>query len=268
MRTFAAFLKTEQRCMGLYRADFFLKLIYGMIAMYGVRSLWTVLYAQDPAMVGRPLASMTTYAMLAVALDIVFYPSALSTAPQNYISGQVRTGRIDTDLLRPMDLQGQLFARNVGTAVFSILWLVVPAWFMGVLFLGMMLPPGFLWGAGFVVSVALSFLILFSLNFLLGMVCFATTNIKQLTMAYSGIITILSGKLIPNWLYPDWMQAVIRVLPFRCIFETPLNIYTGAVTEREIWSGLLLQAVWGVVLFLAGHLLWGRMHRHLTVQGG
>ena len=162
MKTFWAFLRTEQRSVGFYRMDFLLKVLYSLIAMYGVRSLWSVLYAQDPAIVGRPLSSMITYAMLAVALDIIFYPSALSTAPQNYIAGQVRTGRIDTDLLRPMDLQNQLLARNGGAALFGAVWLVLPAWFIGVLFFGMELPPDLLYGAAFLVSGILSFLILFS----------------------------------------------------------------------------------------------------------
>lgn len=268
MRTFAAFLRMERRSTGLYRIDFLLKILYGIIAMYGVRSLWIALYNQNLEMVGRSLPSMITYAMLAVALDIVFYPSALSTAPQNYIAQQVRSGRIDTDLLRPMELQWQLLAGNTGAAVFRILWLVLPAWLLGVLFMGMELPPDLIHGVGFIVSGAFSFLVLFSLNFLLGMVCFATTNIRQITMAYSGIITILSGKLIPNWLYPEWMQTLINLLPFRCIFETPLNIYTGAVADTEIVSCLLLQFAWAAALLLLGRLLWAVVHKRLTVQGG
>ncbi len=268
VKIFIAFLKTERRLAGLYRMDFLLKVFYSLVAMYGIRSLWVVLYAQDPAMVGRPLPSMITYAMLAVALDIIFYPSALSTAPQNYIARQVRTGRIDTDLLRPVDLQWQLLFHNGGTALFGVLWLVLPAWLLGVLFLGMELPPGLLYGTAFLVSVLFSFLILFSLNFLLGMVCFATTNIRQITMAYSGVLRLLSGSLIPKWLYPKWMQSLINLLPFRCIFETPLNIYTGAVGKADIVYGLLLQIVWAATLLSMGKVMWMGVHRRLTVQGG
>lgn len=268
MKIFLASLRMEKRSTGIYRVDFLLKVLYSIIAMYGIRSLWAALYAQDPFIVGRPLPSMITYAMLAVALDIIFYPSALSTAPQNYISQQVRSGRIDTDLLRPVDLQRQLLARNGSAALFGAVWLVLPAWALGVLFMGLELPPTILHGTAFLASSVLSFLILFSLNFMLGMVCFATTEIRQITMAYSGILTILSGKLIPNWLYPKWMQAVIEVLPFRCIFETPLNIYTGAVGSREIIYNLLLQAAWVAVLLLLGKVMWLGVHKRLAVQGG
>lgn len=268
MKLFKAFLNAERRSAGLYRGDFLLKILYSIIAMYGARSLWSALYTQDPTIVGRPLTSMITYAMLAVALDIIFYPSALSTAPQNYISQQVRTGRIDTDLLRPTSLQKQLLVRNSAAAIFSAVWLVLPAWLLGVLFLDIQLPPSVLCGMAFLVSAVLSFLILFSLNYMLGLICFATTNIRQITMAYSGILTILSGKLIPNWLYPEWMQSLISILPFRCIFETPLNIYTGAIINTDILFSLCLQAVWTVVLFLLGNVLWQCVHKRLAVQGG
>ncbi len=268
MRVFSCWFKTEMRSAGLYRVDFVLRLFYSLIAMYGVCSLWRALYSQSPDIVGRPLPAMVTYAMLAVALDIIFYPSALKSAPQNYIADQIRTGRIDTDLLRPLGLQCQLLVRNGAAAFFSLLWLVLPAWSLGVLFLGMELPATPVCGVAFLISVAMSFLILFSLNFLLGMVCFVTTDIKQITMAYSGILTILSGKLIPNWLYPDWMQAMIRVLPFRCIFEIPLNIYTGVLNGVEIGQEICLQVFWSVLLFGLGRLLWAGVHRYLTVQGG
>lgn len=268
MRFFTAFFKTEKRSAGLYRVDFLLKVLYSFIAMYGVRSLWAALYAQDPAIVGRPLSSMITYAMLAMALDIIFYPSALATAPQNYIARQVRTGCIDTDLLRPVDLQWQLLAHNGAAALFGVLWLVLPAWFLSVLFLGMELPSSPLYGAAFLASGVFSFFILFSLNFLLGMVCFSTTSIRQITMAYSGVLSLLSGNLIPKWLYPEWMQTVINILPFRCIFETPLNIYTGAVSEAEITDSLLLQIMWIAALLLLGKIMWLGVHKRLVVQGG
>lgn len=268
MNIFAAFLRVERRSSGIYRLDFLLKVLYSIIAMYGVRSLWSALYVQDPTIVGRPLPSMITYAMLAVTLDIIFYPSALAVAPQNYISQQVRTGRIDTDLLRPVDLQIQLLAYNSGGVLFGALWLVMPAWLIGVLFLDMELPPSLLHGVAFLASGVLSFLILFSLDFMLGMVCFATTNIRQITMAYSGVLSLFSGKLIPNWLYPEWMRALINILPFRCVFETPLDIYTGVVNYYEIMFYLVLQMIWGAVLFFLGKVMWLGVHKHLSVQGG
>lgn len=268
MRCFAAFLKKEARAGSLYRTDFLLKLCYGLIAMYGIRCLWVALYAQNPAIVGRDLPSMVTYAMLAVALDMVFYPSAMESAPHLYIAQQIRTGRIDTDLLRPMHFQSQILLRDASAILFGLLGLVLPGWVISVVFFGMQLPATAFHAFAFLFSCGFSYLILFSLNFLLGMVCFLTTDIRNITMAYGGLLGILSGKLIPIWLYPSWLQTLCEALPFRCIFETPLNIYTGAYGQAEALGSMLLQAVWAALLLAFGRFVWGRVYRRLSVQGG
>lgn len=268
MRCFAAFLKKEARAGALYRTDFLLKLCYGLIAMYGIRCLWAALYAQNPAIVGRDLPSMVTYAMMAVALDMVFYPSAVESAPHLYIAQQIRTGRIDTDLLRPVHFQSQILLRDASATLFGMLGLVLPGWGIAVVFFGMQLPVSAFHALAFLLSCVLSYLILFSLNFLLGMICFLTTDIRNITMAYGGLLGLLSGKLIPIWLYPSWMQAVCEALPFRCIFETPLNIYTGACGRQATLGSVLLQAFWVALLLALGRAAWSRVYRRLSVQGG
>lgn len=75
MRCYAAFVRQQLRALTLYRFEFFVKILYGLLAMYGARCLWTALYHQNPALLERTLPEMITYAMLAMALDMVFYPS-------------------------------------------------------------------------------------------------------------------------------------------------------------------------------------------------
>lgn len=268
MKCFVAYLRREFRAGSIYRIDFLLKIAYGLITMYAVRCLWVALYSQSPELVGRDLPSMLTYAMLAAAMDMIFYPSATATAPHLYIMQQMRTGRIDTDLLRPMNLQKQLLLQNAATMVFGALALVLPACALAMAAFGMGLPASALHGAAFLLSFALGFLVLFSMNFLLGLVSVVTTDIQQITWAYNGLISILSGKLVPLWMFPAWMRAAANALPFRCIFETPLNIYTGALQGAALWSGVLLQAAWVLALMALGHFAWAGVHRRLCVQGG
>ena len=69
MRCYAAFVRQQLRALTLYRFEFFVKILYGLLAMYGARCLWTALYRQNPALLERTLPEMITYAMLAMALD-------------------------------------------------------------------------------------------------------------------------------------------------------------------------------------------------------
>ncbi|HML47721.1 MAG TPA: ABC-2 family transporter protein [Clostridia bacterium] len=267
MKCFLAFLKKELRASGTYKFEFWIRLVYGLIAMYGARCLWVALDAQNPQIVGRDLPSMITYAMLAMALDMVFYPSG-SNAPHRYIMDQVKKGAIDTDLLRPMDLRGQVLLRNAGTVLYGAATLVLPACVLAMLFWGMRPPASWMYGGLFLASVAMGYWVLFSLNFLLGLLSIVTLNNRQITWAYNGMVALLSGKLVPIWLFPAGLRAVANALPFRCIFEIPLNVYTGALAGRDLAAGLLLQACWALALALIGRLAWSAAHRRLVVQGG
>lgn len=268
MRSFVAFLNKEKRAISLYRVDYLLKLCYGFIAMYGIKSLWVALYSQDPAIVGRALPSMITYAMLAVALDMIFYPSAMDSAPNIYIAQRIRTGLIDADLLKPMDFQLQILMQNSGATLFAALGVVLPTWILAAIFLGMQLPPTIIGGATFLLSCVCSYLLLFSLNFLLGMVSFVTTDIRNITLTYSGLVGVLSGKLIPIWIFPAWLQNICAALPFKHIFETPLNIYTGEYVGSAIIQGIMMQLAWASALMVIGHFVWRKVYRYLSVQGG
>mgnify|MGYP000419372070 CR=1 FL=1 len=124
MRCYAAFVRQQLRALTLYRFEFFVKILYGLLAMYGARCLWTALYRQNPALLERTLPEMITYAMLAMALDMVFYPSG-DNSVQSYMNEQVRRGSIDTDLLRPMDFQIQMLSRNSSYILCMLLVLVL-----------------------------------------------------------------------------------------------------------------------------------------------
>jgi len=83
-----------------------------------------------------------------------------------------------------------------------------------------------------------------------------------------GIILLLSGKVIPLWLFPKKIQTMIGFLPFQYVYQTPLSIYIGQVQPDEAAVSMLIQFVW-IVLFTA--LLcfgWSRARKRVLVQGG
>ena len=111
MRCYRAFLRQQMSSLRLYRFEFVVRILYGCLAMYGARCLWSALHAQNPALLGRSLPDMITYAMLAMALDMIFYPAG-DNAVYAHMNTQVKSGSIDTDLLRPMGFQRQMLYRN------------------------------------------------------------------------------------------------------------------------------------------------------------
>ena len=69
-------------------------------------------------------------------------------------------------------------------------------------------------------------------------------------------------------MFPDWMQQLIAVLPFRGLMDTPSRIYLGVISGLPAVLAILHQIVWIVALVLLGRLVLARGLRRLVVQGG
>ena len=124
MRTGAAFLRNEFFNMSIYRVSFWFNLIYTFLMMYSVGYVWRALYAANPDVTGVPLPLMISYAVLGVALEAILHPR---NGPQNYIMEQVRKGTIEMDLMKPIDFQFYMFAKNIGSIAVRFLFLVFPS---------------------------------------------------------------------------------------------------------------------------------------------
>ena len=77
------------------------------------------------------------------------------------------------------------------------------------------------------------------------------------------ITQLASGALIPVYLYPDWVQRVIRVLPFVHLADTSVAIALGASV-----SSMYPQIIWSAALLGIGIALWRRRLARLEVYGG
>lgn len=67
-------------------------------------------------------------------------------------------------------------------------------------------------------------------------------------------------------LFPDWMQQLIAILPFRGLIDTPFRIYLGSLSGAV--TAVAHQLVWIVALVFIGCAVLTRRIRLLVVQGG
>ena len=91
------------------RFNFFAEIFLTFLRMYGIYWLWRILYTQRPGAFGVDLNQMVTYGVLGMALEIFVW-----SRPQMYISRQVKSGAIDTDLMKPLDFHFHMLARSTG----------------------------------------------------------------------------------------------------------------------------------------------------------
>jgi ABC-2 type transport system permease protein len=60
----------------------------------------------------------------------------------------------------------------------------------------------------------------------------------------------------------------VEALPFASIGYVPVTIWMGRTAGADLLPALGMQAVWAVLLYVLGALLWRRGVRRTTVQGG
>ncbi len=260
-----SFTRQAFHSTAVYRIDFFLQLFSSFMMMYGTYWVWTTLYEKTPGAFGVSLEQMITYGALGMALESVLAPGR---GPQYYISSKLRTGDIDTDLTKPIDFHLHMLAKTFGETAFRFVTLVLPSVLLARLFLNFQLPystVNFVW---FSVSLLLAFFVLFSLNFLLGMLAVITIDIRNLTWAYNSLVRFFAGQMIPLWLFPGWLKIISDWLPFKSIYFVPLSLYIGRLEGAEAIQSLAIQVVWGVVLLLLSRVVWNNVHAKLVVQGG
>jgi ABC-2 type transport system permease protein len=116
-------------------------------------------------------------------------------------------------------------------------------------------PGGWLTLVIFALSLVLSFVMRFVLVYALGMVSFWTTRVSAIFNLYFAVETILSGRLVPQALLPEWAQRIENVLPFRWSFGFPIEVIIGKLTLPEMVLGLGIQLGWlalATVLFVVG----------------
>jgi ABC-2 type transport system permease protein len=263
MKIFWSFARQAFHSAAVYRFEFWMRLFWIYLLMYSVYWVWKTLYTQSPDAFGVSLEQMVTYAILGMLLDIV-----LDVGPEWYIANQVRTGAIDTDLMKPLDFHFHMLARSVGEVLFGLGILALPAFAMGY-FLFDLQPPGDVsTSLLFAISIVFSFFVLFHVSFLIGALTVITLDIRNIAWAYYSLISFFSGQIVPLWLFPDFLRKISEVLPFQAIYYIPISIYIRTLKGSAAVQALGLQVFWAIVLAFISHWVWNRVHTRLTVQGG
>ena len=101
----------------------------------------------------------------------------------------------------------------------------------------------------------------------LSMLCFWTTRGGAAFSLYITLELLLSGRLVPMTLMPDWAQTLAWFLPFQWTFYFPIETLVGDYSNAELVGGLGMQLFWILVGIGIFSFFWRRAVRHYTAVG-
>lgn len=180
---------------------------------------------------------------------------------------RIREGQLSAQLARPVHPIHYDLGLFAGWKVVAIvLWLPIA----GVLTLLFRpdLSPRPTQVAAFAAAIWGAYLIRSFLLWILGMVTFWTTRVGALFEAFFATELLLSGRLVPVTLMPEWAQTLSAYLPFQWTFGFPITTLVGPISDRELLVGLANQAGWILFGIVVVKLMWGRAVKTYTAVSG
>ena len=265
MKKYLAFTaKAFQRTL-TYRFELWMELFINVLFMLVYVYLWKALYTGQTSVEGYDLNGILTY--IVVSQTLLTFTFTLRVA--RIIEDKVRTGEVVTDLMKPVDFQLMTLATAAGTSTHTALFNMLPKFLLFYGVFGLSLPSSPLTVLLFIISVVLGYVILFSLEFIIGIFAFWLVEIRGIYFIIIwGLSLLFSGYFLPLEFYPALLAKIAEVLPFRAIIYFPTAIYTGQATGGALITALLIQLTWVVVLMGLGRFGYRAAFRKLVVQGG
>jgi ABC-2 type transport system permease protein len=179
---------------------------------------------------------------------------------------RIREGMFSAALLRPLHPLHEDIAGFAGWKVVTILlWLPIAA----VLYLVFdpVLDPSLAEVGVFAAAIWGAYLIRTMLMTALGMITFWTTRVSAIFELFIAFELLLSGRLVPLELMPQWAQDLAYFLPFMWTFYFPIQALVGDFSTAELLGGLAAQAAWTVGLTGLCLLVWRFAVRQYSAVG-
>jgi ABC-2 type transport system permease protein len=254
----------------VYRGDFMLGTLLRFLPIVTQIFLWGAIFGIGTGHMRSEIQGFSYGDMVAYYL-LTMVARAFSSMPglASGIAREVRDGTMKKYLTQPVDMLGYLFWHRVAhklvyyaVAIFPftlVFWLCrgyFPGW-----------PDAFTIGV-FVVSLAMSFLIGFLLETLIGLIAFWFMEVNSLLFIYMMFNYFLSGHMLPLDMFPGWLISIVQYLPFKYLAYFPATTMLGRLTHHQLVFEMGIQFAWVLGLFAMNRLVYRRGIRRYAAHGG
>lgn len=245
-----------------YRVATFMVLVGFLIEPVVYLSVWTaVAVAQGGTVGGFDVGTLSAYYIVWTLVRV--YNTAFDPKAWEW---RIRDGRINTFLSQPVHMFHRDFSFFMGSkVVWTILW--IPIAFV----LTLVFRPTIEWHwfnvLAFGIAIWGGYAVRFLVLYIMGMINFWTTRGAAMFGIVTALELILSGRLVPLQLLPDWAEALASWFPFKWTFQFPIEVLIGRLDTGSVVAGLATQFAWAAGLGIVFTLVWRRAIRRYEAVG-
>lgn len=248
----------------VYRTHVLVSLFVGPVLFLVQLSIWKAVFSTRSMVGGMTLDQMITYYGIAALITYVVFDFA-----DWNLQMLIRTGKFLTFLLRPVSHRYFALSQKVGHRLLGLILEFIPIYCIFTFVFGIkLIPPQLHWT---ILSVLLGFLMVFLVNYCIGMSAFWLTNTSGIRMMFQLISSIFAGVFLPLTLFPDWLQKIMLFLPFQYTLYVPTRVFIGSYelggVTLDIPQLVGLQALAVLGMWLVSEVIWRLGIRHFTGVG-
>lgn len=244
-----------------FRAHFICSLFSNLIYIILIFFLWKAIFISSLNDMINGMTFKETFLYLSIANSMNILMEAWVEWD---LSRDIINGKISFFLAQPIDFQCNIMFRSLGTVISNFLVVFLPS-FIIFMFIS---DSSIMSISIFFVSLILGIIIRFAIDFITGIIAFYTENIWGVSITKNAIIAILSGALVPIPYYPEFLQPVIKSLPFYAIYHLPISMLLNSSDLSECLKKIMIQLIWVLVLLIFGKLFYNKSVKTITVNGG
>jgi len=244
-----------------YRSGVWLNILEGILFVFMQGSLWTALIRTGYAKV--TLKEMISFIVVNSFVNYITYFNAA-----DIISSRVQDGSVAVDMILPISFKWKLFFESFGENVFEVVFSGIPGILVALILYNAAAPESIWHFVMFLLTVVFGILISYQILYLFGLSAFWLIKPWYISFLTGALTKLFGGLVIPLWLYPDWLNTISSLLPFRFITYEPIQIYLGNIEGLQVLKCVAMQVFWMLLLLAVEKVIWAKASKKIFVQGG
>jgi ABC-2 type transport system permease protein len=238
-----------------YRINFVMWRVRNIFQIFLVFFLWDSVFSNPT----REIFGYNKEKILTYVFGLLIVRAFVLSSRAQDVAGEISRGEIINYFLKPVDYFKYWLTRDLSSKVLNICFATFEA---GILY--MILKPPFFIQTNFVsllaflISIVIAILIFFYLLFLVDSITFWVPEAGWGAQFLVTVVAVeyLSGAIFPIDILPESFQNFLNLTPFPYMIYFPLQVYLGHIAGATLIRGILVAAIWLIILMVLFRYVW------------
>ncbi|MBU1966724.1 ABC-2 family transporter protein [Patescibacteria group bacterium] len=248
-----------------FRSEIVLWLFLHVIPLVTIFAIWNSIYSNQNEIRGYSLTMILQYYFMTSLID-----SFTSTHFESWRVKEIREGKIDFLLIRPLQYIQELFLRDIGG---KALYLTLALPFFLVLFVIISTQSGLTFPNASIFQWSIFFGLL-TVGYIVQFLAATIVVLSGFWLEYAEggehfkfvLLSLFGGWMIPIPMMPAWLQQIVNFLPLKYAFAKPIGIIQN--TDKLAISDIVYIAAFLLFLWAIVQILWRKARYQYSSHGG